>query len=350
MLFGWKEAGETLRAGGLGIAQSVLQEGARKKEEERLIERERRGYEEHIKRLDAAFKRDKDLHDYKKRIDAEWEAYGNNIDMRRLYEAASKPDASAEVTGLASGVEKIRQKQHDLISLSDEDYPFIERVIKAGYPGVPAFIYDVELKNARLAKQLEASEMEYKTQLDIRRAREKELSLARKLEAENKRLVIEGRKREVKEEATEKLEKATDVRDKAMGKLVELLGSKGLLQYDKASRKWLARQFTKRESVFNEKGEIVEAAKIAIIKKHPEFRPYFSEIEKLTKRVEALGGIPEEQAEISAVGATGATEKAPGVVKDERGLIVGKIYEDEDGRKARYLGSGQWEIIPEKTI
>ena len=342
MPFDWRASQRTLEKGGMGIAGSILQEGARQKEEKRLIEREKRQYDLHIEELDESFKRNKDLADYKAKINAEYITFENNADMKSLYDKASLPTANAETKGFVAGLEAIKFKQQSLISLGKEDYEFKKRLINAGYEGISLWVDNRELANARLIKQLETRDREYKTQLEIRRAREKELSLARKLEAENKRLIIEQRKKKGKEGVVEKLEEAVDARDKATGQLVELLSSKGWLQYDKATKKWLARQFSKRESIFNDEGEITKEARVVLIKKHPELRPFFNEVEKLAERVRVLRGTPKEQIE---VGGAGTTKAPSGVEKDERGLIVGKVYEDEAGKKARYLGSGQWEIL-----
>ena len=184
MPFGFKEAGETLRAGGMGIVQSLLQEGARKKEEERLIEREKRQFNLHIKGLDEALKRNKDLYDHKKELDADYKMFGNNLDMKRLYDEAALPTANAEIKALVAGLEAIKFKQQSMISLTEEDYAFKEKLIGLGYEGISLYIDNRELANARLIKQLESREKQYEL-----------LAGARLAEAETKREITYRKER-----------------------------------------------------------------------------------------------------------------------------------------------------------
>jgi len=332
MPFSWEAARQPLVSGGMGIVQSLLQEGARKKEEERLIEREKRQYDLFLKELDKKFEKNKELAEFRKELDADYDRkLKGNLDLNRLYDEAALPNASAEIKALVEGVKTINQKQLNFIAMGEGDYAFDQKLIDAGFGAIPYIFHEREMNNAQLIKQLEARDRESEAKLALAESREKELSLLRGLTVEQKGLAIEEKKTEKKEKEVKGRQEAVDARDKATGQLIELLNSKGLLQYDPVTKSWGARQFTKRKSIFNEKGKIAEEAKIAILKKHPELRPFFNEVEKYTKRVEALEGIPEEQAEGD-------------ILSDGKTYIVGEEY-IVNGVKVRYLGNNQFEPI-----
>lgn len=228
MPFGYKEAGETLRAGGMGIVQSLLQESGRQKEEERLKEREKRQFELHLKGLDEAFERNKELAEYRAKLNAEYITFDNNIDMKNLYDQASLPDASAEIKGFVAGLEAIKFKQQNMVSLNEEDYAFKERLIGAGYEGISLWIDDRELKNARLIKQLESREKQYELLAGARLAEAERRIAEAKRKAGERQVKFRTKQKEEFEDIDKKIAGYKEKLEREIGKAKAEIAKEGL--------------------------------------------------------------------------------------------------------------------------
>jgi len=176
MPFSWEAARQPLVSGGMGIVQSLLQESGRQKEEGRQIAAEQRRHQTFLKELNIKLKGQKDLYAWKRELDADYDMFGNNLDMKRLYDEAALPTAGAETKALVAGLEAMKFKQQSMIPLSEEDYAFKERLIGLGYEGISLYIDDREMKNARIIEQLKSREKQYEL-----------LAGARQAEAEAKR-------------------------------------------------------------------------------------------------------------------------------------------------------------------
>jgi len=323
MPFSWEAARQPLVAGGMGIAQSLLQESGRQKEEKRQIEREKRQFDLHLKGLDEAFERNKELAEFRAKLNAEYITFDNNIDMKNLYDQASLPDASAEVKGFVAGLEAIKFKQQSMVALNEEDYAFKERLIGAGYEGISLWIDDRELKNAQIMKQLESREKQYEL-----------LAGARLAEAESKREVTH-RKERTKYRTKQKKE-FEDI-DKKIAGYTEKLGR----ETGKAKAE------IEKEDLITGEDSYIEGEKVVTKAEEPkgaalvEF--YRNEIRRLEEKKTSI--LKKREREIGGATTARTPEGEKGdTLSDGKTYIIGEEY-IVNGVKVVYLGNNQFEPI-----
>ena len=206
----------------------------------------------------------------------------------------------------------------------------------------------------------------YQEEMKLRMLQVEGIAQARELELERKQqLMDDATARRIEREDKilrgykQDIDYAVDTRDEALGGLVDILTENKMYPVYKGGGFWV-----KNVNILSPDGKISPEGRAFVLKKLPSLRLKFDEIDKLERRIEEtkntlvqygiekggedFKGVEETEPKITMPKKLAPTREP--TTRRKIKLVVGQVYQDSEGRKARYLGMNkqgkpQWKII-----
>ncbi len=170
MPYGYRTAGRGLVQAGQTISSMLLQNFARRKDQELWKEREeitdehrreaeKRAFTHRMKEMDKILANNKDLFEYQQSLGAEFKAFENDPYWRTLSKKADSPEGTDEDRAIVNTILSIRQRQAQYLPLEKEHLDFIQGLHQT-YPTIAISLYGMEHKNNAFMKELDVRRAE----------------------------------------------------------------------------------------------------------------------------------------------------------------------------------------------
>ena len=165
MPFDWRAAAQVLTGGSQNISNMLLQNYARRKDEELWgrqeavrnqykVEEEERAFENRQKEIKLMTEQNKELAQFSANLEAEYTAFDKDPYWMGLAKRAQAPEGTDEDRVNVGLIQSIRQRQSMYLPLEKPQLDFIQS-LHGKYPTIAMSLYSQESKNQAFLKNLE---------------------------------------------------------------------------------------------------------------------------------------------------------------------------------------------------